>query len=177
MAIRPTMAAPRPFLIRTRNRGPSSALITGRLIGQHHRRRQQHDGRSRIPHGDRLQRHAGLHQHQSGRLPVLVRDPHPQLPCPGQLVELVPIFLSDRQPSQPPSDNLPCTPGSTDVNYASPRSHHPGGVNVLFCDGSLHFIPNAINLAPGRAWAGLPTGKRPLPISEQSPTKMSEGPV
>ncbi|HEU5118730.1 MAG TPA: H-X9-DG-CTERM domain-containing protein, partial [Isosphaeraceae bacterium] len=32
------------------------------------------------------------------------------------------------------------------------RSHHPGGVNSLFCDGSVHFIKNSINVT---VWQGL----------------------
>ncbi|MHC2068462.1 DUF1559 family PulG-like putative transporter [Bremerella sp. T1] len=31
-------------------------------------------------------------------------------------------------------------------NNAPLRSEHPGGVNVLFCDGSIHFIPETIDL-------------------------------
>lgn len=44
------------------------------------------------------------------------------------------------------SSNLPCTPGSDDENYASPRSRHPGGVNVVYCDGSVHFIGNNVDV-------------------------------
>lgn len=33
------------------------------------------------------------------------------------------------------------------------RSYHPGGVNVLYCDGSVSFIANAIDLAAWRALA------------------------
>ena len=31
---------------------------------------------------------------------------------------------------------------------------HPGGVNILFVDGSVHFIKNSINLA---AWQAIGT--------------------
>jgi prepilin-type N-terminal cleavage/methylation domain-containing protein/prepilin-type processing-associated H-X9-DG protein len=45
-----------------------------------------------------------------------------------------------------PSLNLPCIGnGNWDVNFASPRSRHPGGVNTVFCDGSVHFISDGIN--------------------------------
>ena len=40
--------------------------------------------------------------------------------------------------------------------YASvtSRSYHPGGVNALFGDGSVHFIKNSINY---QTWRGLGT--------------------
>ena len=45
-----------------------------------------------------------------------------------------------------PSQNLPCT-GTTDgtQSYAGSRSRHPGGVNVVYCDGSVHFIPDGVD--------------------------------
>jgi prepilin-type processing-associated H-X9-DG protein/prepilin-type N-terminal cleavage/methylation domain-containing protein len=49
-----------------------------------------------------------------------------------------------------PDQNLPCTVGSDNENFASPRSRHPGGVNVLFCDGSVHFIQNSIDITTWR---------------------------
>jgi prepilin-type N-terminal cleavage/methylation domain-containing protein/prepilin-type processing-associated H-X9-DG protein len=51
-----------------------------------------------------------------------------------------------------PDLNLPCIAGGDDVNYASPRSRHPGGVNTLFCDGSVHFVQDGIDAA---TWQGL----------------------
>jgi len=49
-----------------------------------------------------------------------------------------------------PSDNLPCVSGATDENFASPRSRHSGGVNVVFCDGSVHFVQNGIDISTWR---------------------------
>jgi len=51
-----------------------------------------------------------------------------------------------------PEANLPCTPSNDSDSYAGSRSKHPGGVNTVFCDGSVHFIPNSIDIA---AWRNL----------------------
>lgn len=51
-----------------------------------------------------------------------------------------------------PLENLPCTPGPTAQNYASPRSRHSGGVLVVFCDGSVHFMTDTIDL---QTWHNL----------------------
>ena len=52
-----------------------------------------------------------------------------------------------------PDLNLPCWPGDDQTNYASPRSRHPGGVNVVFCDASVHFISDSI--ATKQVWQPL----------------------
>jgi prepilin-type processing-associated H-X9-DG protein len=46
----------------------------------------------------------------------------------------------------------PSTGGPMDMITAS--SNHPGGVNSCFCDGSVHFIKDSINL---QTWWGLGT--------------------
>jgi prepilin-type N-terminal cleavage/methylation domain-containing protein/prepilin-type processing-associated H-X9-DG protein len=51
-----------------------------------------------------------------------------------------------------PSQNLPCAPSDGSQDFASPRSHHPGGVNVGLCDGSVQFIRDSIDIA---AWQRL----------------------
>jgi prepilin-type processing-associated H-X9-DG protein len=51
-----------------------------------------------------------------------------------------------------PGVNLPCQPGNSSVSadqlgvdgFATSRSRHRGGVNVLFCDGRVQFIDDAI---------------------------------
>ena len=52
-----------------------------------------------------------------------------------------------------PGDNLPCVVGSNQENFASPRSRHSGGVNVLLADGSVHFKSDVIDLNNWR-WLG-----------------------
>jgi prepilin-type processing-associated H-X9-DG protein len=37
---------------------------------------------------------------------------------------------------------------------ASASSNHPGGVNVLFGDGSVHFIKSSVGI---QAWYGIAT--------------------
>jgi len=55
----------------------------------------------------------------------------------------------------------PCTQSSATMNQAA-RSRHSGGVNALFCDGSVHFISNDIALT---TWRALSTMNGSEPIS------------
>ena len=50
----------------------------------------------------------------------------------------------------PPNPPCGASTGPEGPTYAA-RSRHPGGVNVLMCDGSVKFIKNSINLAVWRA--------------------------
>jgi len=55
-----------------------------------------------------------------------------------------------RSPNNKPSLNLPCEAGkNTTIQgidcYAASRSQHPGGVNVVFCDGRVQFIADSID--------------------------------
>ncbi len=52
-----------------------------------------------------------------------------------------------------PAQNLPCRAGPDVTNFASPRSRHPGGVNVLMGDGTVKFVRNGIDLNTWR-WLG-----------------------
>jgi prepilin-type processing-associated H-X9-DG protein len=62
-----------------------------------------------------------------------------------------PGSLCDSQPVQ----QLGCwTQGSEGKEYVGSRSRHPGGVNTLFGDGSVHFMKSSINPV---TWVGLGT--------------------
>lgn len=58
-----------------------------------------------------------------------------------------------------PEINLPCIPGGDNENYASPRSMHMGGVQTVFCDGSVHFIGDSIDLSTWRYLAWIADGQ------------------
>lgn len=47
-----------------------------------------------------------------------------------------------------------CGNGSHNKGLTSVRSNHPGGVNLLFCDGSVRFAPNSI---ASLIWRGMAT--------------------
>ena len=57
-----------------------------------------------------------------------------------------------------PEINLPCKQGLENTNTAASRSRHPGGVNSLFCDGSVHFITNEINVNTWRSLGWMSDG-------------------
>jgi len=54
-----------------------------------------------------------------------------------------------------PDLNLPCAGGGLDEMTAASRSRHPGGVNVLKADGSVHFVSDNINLQTWRTMGAI----------------------
>ncbi len=53
-----------------------------------------------------------------------------------------------------PNDSRPdCSNASHNPGQAAARSNHAGGVNVLFGDGSVHFLTNSMATAPWQALA------------------------
>jgi prepilin-type N-terminal cleavage/methylation domain-containing protein/prepilin-type processing-associated H-X9-DG protein len=57
-----------------------------------------------------------------------------------------------------PAYNLPCIPGIDRTNFASPRSRHTGGVNILLADGSVRFVQNNVNLPTWRSLGWMADG-------------------
>jgi prepilin-type processing-associated H-X9-DG protein len=45
------------------------------------------------------------------------------------------------------------------AGIAPPTSNHPGGVNVGFADGSVHFVRTRCRRRPGGAWAPATAAK------------------
>lgn len=68
----------------------------------------------------------------------------PNSKAPDNLLSWHQAFCPANNSRNLPELNLPCTGGDTDENYASPRSRHPGGVNVTLCDGSVRFFNDSI---------------------------------
>jgi prepilin-type processing-associated H-X9-DG protein len=68
------------------------------------------------------------------------------------------IFRSEWCPPEvnQPIANLPCLAGASDAtdNSATSRSLHVGGVQVAYCDGSVHFVPDSVDLV---TWQALGT--------------------
>jgi prepilin-type processing-associated H-X9-DG protein len=58
-----------------------------------------------------------------------------------------------------PDLNLPCGGGSVSEMTAASRSRHPGGVNVLKADGSVHFVTQNIDLATWQAMGSISGGE------------------
>jgi prepilin-type processing-associated H-X9-DG protein len=53
-----------------------------------------------------------------------------------------------------PPNTKSCNGGYYPTGWVTASSFHPGGVNVLFLDGSVKFIKNSINY---QAWTGIGT--------------------
>jgi len=58
-----------------------------------------------------------------------------------------------------PDLNLPCAGGGVNEMTAASRSRHPGGVNVLKADGSVHFVSQNINLKTWQAMGAISGGE------------------
>jgi prepilin-type N-terminal cleavage/methylation domain-containing protein/prepilin-type processing-associated H-X9-DG protein len=71
------------------------------------------------------------------------------------------LFFPDSFCYNMPSLNLPCAGSTLWETRATSRSRHPGGVNVLLIDGSVHFVSQSIDLGTWRALGTIAAGDLP----------------
>ena len=72
-----------------------------------------------------------------------------------------PDLMQNSSSCNPVQPNPPCNAMSGPHRFkAMARSRHPGGVNAVMCDGSVHFVTDAIDLATWRA-ASTTQGEEP----------------
>lgn len=82
----------------------------------------------------------------------------PNSRSPDNTLSWHPSFCPGDNSRNKPLMNLPCVGGDTDANYASPRSRHSGGVNVVLCDGAVRFIPDSIDATTWRRLGWIADG-------------------
>ncbi len=71
----------------------------------------------------------------------------PNSPVPDEIARLIlnaDVYLANKIPRPTPANH-------SYTQTIAARSHHPGGVNVVHCDGSVHFAENSIDLQVWRA--------------------------
>jgi prepilin-type N-terminal cleavage/methylation domain-containing protein/prepilin-type processing-associated H-X9-DG protein len=70
------------------------------------------------------------------------------------------VFCPNGGAANDPTLKLPCIGTNYwDGNYASPRSRHAGGVNVVFCDSSVHFMTDQVDLDTWQSLGWIADGK------------------
>ena len=71
------------------------------------------------------------------------------------------LWFCDPAVNNLPELNLPCATGlgSGTDNHASARSYHPGGVNAMMGDGSVHFVQDFIDLSTWQSMAWIEDGE------------------
>jgi len=82
----------------------------------------------------------------------------PNSSAPDNLLGLSPAFCQGGKNSSP-EFNLPCVPGPTAGNNVGSRSQHVGGVQGLFCDGSVRFLNEVINSETWRRLGWMADGQ------------------
>jgi prepilin-type processing-associated H-X9-DG protein len=98
---------------------------------------------------DRFDQRGSFHTNRAGDQTLFVTL-GPNSTAPDNMIDYNRSFCVPY--NNQPEMNLPCTVGGDSENYASPRSHHSGGVNAVFCDGSVRFVQDGIDTT---AWRNL----------------------
>jgi len=72
--------------------------------------------------------------------------------------ESIPYITFCNPENNVPELNLPCVGAWATTNNVAARSRHPGGVNGLLGDGSVHFFSETIDVATWRSLGWMADG-------------------
>jgi prepilin-type processing-associated H-X9-DG protein len=127
----------------TNGNGTSQTMIFGEYL-------------SGLPHAEAPDDLRGVHWIDVPGMSQLYTHAAPNTPLPD-------LFNPSKRFCPPtynrPELNLPCGGGSVNEMTAASRSRHPGGVNVLKADGSVHFVSQNINLQTWQAMGAMSGGE------------------
>ena len=108
--------------------------------------------------------HRGVHWYDHVATSQIFTKFPPNTPSP----DIMSWWCLDGGPNNQPARNLPCQAGDNQSlmwDTAASRSRHPGGVQVVLCDGSVHFITQDVDVNVWQAMGSI-AGKNDVAIGQ-----------